>query len=660
MKGFPPVSAMCLTYGRPHLLEEAIQSFLLQDYPGSKELVVLNDFADQILVCDHINVRIINTGERFATVGEKRNACAELATHDILFVWDDDDIHLPWRISLSIDRLDESKGFYKSPHAWMISDGQLQGPTTNLYHSAACFTRELFERAGRYPHIGSGQDWGLEEEFKNLIPDGKDDFSLTMEQLYYIYRWRGTGSYHLSAFGRDEGKAIKGNQRVAEFVNSQVAAGKIRTGMVRLKPVWRTDYLALVQSRISDPSGAPVAVGNSLQQPLNETEAVEEEVVVRQRSKPAGVPTEKQSVTASPSNGSPSNNGISATGAWNVPLQKWHQHDPGLANALAEFFRGASVIDFGCGPGLYVQRINETATCRGYDGNPHAGQVKNCQVLDLSERVDIPPGDWVLSLEVGEHLPRRFESTFIDNLHRHNRCGIVLSWATPGQGGIGHFNERPIDYIAQCFENLGYERDRAQENVFRNASTKRYFRKNILVLRRASETLTQRARQAASGAAGGESLPLISCIMPTYGRPEFVHESLAMFLAQDYENKELLIVNDCPRQEFQCDLPQVRIINCDQRYQSLGEKRNFAISQAQGDWLAVWDDDDIYLPWRLSFSMQEILEFETPLYRPLTYWAYWGQQQLHENQATPGWISHPLMIFHRELWEKSGDTRTLR
>ncbi|MEZ5942933.1 MAG: NPCBM/NEW2 domain-containing protein [Planctomycetaceae bacterium] len=147
------------------------------------------------------------------------------------------------------------------------------------------------------------------------------------------------------------------------------------------------------------------------------------------------------------------------------------------------------------------------------------------------------------------------------------------------------------------------------------------------------------------------NLPLISCVMPTYGRPEFVHESLAMFLAQDYVNKELLIVNDCPGQTFEGEFPQVRIINCDERFPTLGEKRNFAIRQAAGDWIAVWDDDDIYLPWRLSFSMQEIAAFETPLYRPHDYWAYWGESNLHDNQAIREWISHPLVIFHRDLWE---------
>jgi len=37
------VSCQCITYDRVELLEEAIESFLRQDYKGEKELVILND-----------------------------------------------------------------------------------------------------------------------------------------------------------------------------------------------------------------------------------------------------------------------------------------------------------------------------------------------------------------------------------------------------------------------------------------------------------------------------------------------------------------------------------------------------------------------------------------------------------------------------------------
>lgn len=460
MTGYPPVSAMCLTYGRTHLLEEAIHSFLIQDYPGPKELVVLNDFADQTLVCDHAEVRIINTSMRFPSVGEKRNACATLAKHDILFVWDDDDIYLPWRLSLSIQRMDRSRGYYKSPQAWILSDGQMDGPSTNLFHSASCLTRDLFERAGCYPHTGSGEDWDLEDRIHQLIPTDKDDYSLTPQELYYLYRWHGTGSYHLSAFGRDEGQAVTGNQKVAEFVEGQVREGKVHTGMVRLHPAWKTDYLQLVQSHLKQPATPKIVevVGQSL-------------------------------------------------------IQEPEQVVPANSARIAE-------------------------------SNP-----------------------------------------------------VVTDTASPSR--------------------------QKSSNDERQIPTR-----------------------------GG--LPLVSCVMPTYGRPDYVAESIAMFLAQDYPAKELIILNNCPGQKLLGDFPDVRIFNSEARWPTLGEKRNAAIELAQGQYIAVWDDDDIYMPWRLSHSMRRIHELNTPLYCPADYWAYWGSEDLHENQAQLNWIYHPLVIFDKELWRTTG------
>lgn len=151
-----------------------------------------------------------------------------------------------------------------------------------------------------------------------------------------------------------------------------------------------------------------------------------------------------------------------------------------------------------------------------------------------------------------------------------------------------------------------------------------------------------------------DALPIISCIMPTYGRPDYVNESVAMFLAQDYPHKELIILNDCLGQQFDGDFTEVRIINQQSRFTSLGEKRNACIRLAKGSVIAIWDDDDVYLPWRLSFSWSEMDRLGTPFYRPAEFWAYWGGNDLHDNQSVPGWVSHAWVMFRKELWEKVG------
>lgn len=153
---------------------------------------------------------------------------------------------------------------------------------------------------------------------------------------------------------------------------------------------------------------------------------------------------------------------------------------------------------------------------------------------------------------------------------------------------------------------------------------------------------------------GAHQLPLVSCVMPTYGRPDFVSESIGMFFAQDYPNKELIILNDCADQHFECTSPNVRVINSEHRYPTLGEKRNAAIEAAKGEVIAVWDDDDIYLPWRISFSLAEMTRHKTEFYRPEEFWAYWGEENLHDNRSTPGWVNHAFVLFTKSLWRQVG------
>jgi len=148
--------------------------------------------------------------------------------------------------------------------------------------------------------------------------------------------------------------------------------------------------------------------------------------------------------------------------------------------------------------------------------------------------------------------------------------------------------------------------------------------------------------------------PRVSCIMPTYGRPDYVSESIAMFLSQDYPNKELIVLNDCPGQTFQCDCKDVIVINRPNRFASLGEKRNECILRSTGDLIAVWDDDDLYLPWHLRFTVEQMRLHKTEFYRAAEFWAYWGEDHLSNNKAIKGWISHPQVLYTKELWNRVG------
>lgn len=103
---------------------------------------------------------------------------------------------------------------------------------------------------------------------------------------------------------------------------------------------------------------------------------------------------------------------------------------------------------------------------------------------------------------------------------------------------------------------------------------------------------------------------LISCLCPTFHRVPhhqyLLEEAIESFLRQDYPYKELIVCNDQPHQTLSCDAPNVRVINCAKRFPSFAQKIDFMISKARGSYFCRWDDDDISLPHRLSYSFDRL------------------------------------------------------
>jgi glycosyltransferase involved in cell wall biosynthesis len=85
---------------------------------------------------------------------------------------------------------------------------------------------------------------------------------------------------------------------------------------------------------------------------------------------------------------------------------------------------------------------------------------------------------------------------------------------------------------------------------------------------------------------------LITCIVPTRNRPDYIAESAASVLAQDYFNLELLIVNDGEVAVPDFADSRVRILNSGQA--GAVPARNLGASQASGDAIAWLDDDDVW------------------------------------------------------------------
>lgn len=105
--------------------------------------------------------------------------------------------------------------------------------------------------------------------------------------------------------------------------------------------------------------------------------------------------------------------------------------------------------------------------------------------------------------------------------------------------------------------------------------------------------------------------PRVSIIMPTFNDAATIAESVSSVVHQTFQDWELLIVDDASKdstrevlRQFEHD-NRVRVISLSVNSGS-GYARNVAIGQAEGEYLAVLDADDIALPERIARQVSEM------------------------------------------------------
>lgn len=232
----PKLACICCTYARPRLLPQAIQSFLMQDYPADRcELIVLDD-AGQYVSQSHTEPKVwhlVSATRRFRTLGEKRNASAALASADAdaYVVWDDDDVYLPQTLRAHAAALERAP--WSLPSIVLIERSGTNRLDTHktggLFHPAWAFSREVFSKVSGYPFMQSGQDQGLAKRFQDVGVRRADPIALGFAP-YFVYRWGTSDSWHLSAMDKQ-----RGYDELARHLHAGPPIEHIR-------PYWPLDY----------------------------------------------------------------------------------------------------------------------------------------------------------------------------------------------------------------------------------------------------------------------------------------------------------------------------------------------------------------------------------------------------------------------------------
>jgi glycosyltransferase involved in cell wall biosynthesis len=149
------------------------------------------------------------------------------------------------------------------------------------------------------------------------------------------------------------------------------------------------------------------------------------------------------------------------------------------------------------------------------------------------------------------------------------------------------------------------------------------------------------------------TLPLVSCLCVTRNRREWLPKAIACFLAQDYENRELVIVADG---EDVSDVvpvdPRIKLLTLKQGPYTLGAKRNLGCMWLDAEIVAHFDDDDYSAPGRLTDQVTRLLESGKAVtgYNTLRYtdgersWMYLG---------TPLFAAGTSLVYRRDWWEKN-------
>lgn len=138
----------------------------------------------------------------------------------------------------------------------------------------------------------------------------------------------------------------------------------------------------------------------------------------------------------------------------------------------------------------------------------------------------------------------------------------------------------------------------------------------------------------------------VSIITPNYNGEAFIAATIQSVLDQDYQDWELLIIDDNSSdnsleliQSFRDD--RIKVISLGEN-QGAAKARNEGIRQAQGRWIAFLDGDDLWMPNKLSEQIAFMLQHNYAF----TYTAY---EKINELGQKTGELNVPSKVNYYDL-----------
>lgn len=139
----------------------------------------------------------------------------------------------------------------------------------------------------------------------------------------------------------------------------------------------------------------------------------------------------------------------------------WYTWLPDIWERIILEYQIKSVLDLGCGAGFSTRWFQERVSrVLGIEGDPAALAQRRCDHIighdfTLASYVPVDTYDLAWCAEYVEHVEAKYMYNWMAALQR---CKYVcMTYATPGQGGHHHVNERDEGYWLAQFKQAGFE-----------------------------------------------------------------------------------------------------------------------------------------------------------------------------------------------------------
>lgn len=153
------------------------------------------------------------------------------------------------------------------------------------------------------------------------------------------------------------------------------------------------------------------------------------------------------------------------------------------------------------------------------------------------------------------------------------------------------------------------------------------------------------------------SLPLVSCIVPTKNRAQFILGVIRCFQAQTYANKELVILDhgedDTPNVVSTVDDSRIKYRRIQDQQYTTGEMRNMTIAQSSGNLIAHFDSDDWSGPERLRLQVALLHRYVLTGYHDMWFYDERDRKSYKWESNNPVFLLGTSFAYRRGLWENN-------